>query len=71
MQPTPLIIPEAPETPDDLRERAALLRSDARRVRAGAAYADGQAYRDDIAQAERLEAQARQLERKADEALPR
>jgi len=68
MQPTPLIIPE---TPDDLRERAARLRSDARRVRAGAAYADGQAYRDEIAHAERLEAQARQLEREADESHPR
>ena len=71
MQPTPLIIPETPETPDDLRERAARLRSDARRVRAGAAYADGQAYRDEIAHAERLEAQARQLEREADESHPR
>lgn len=37
MQPKSLIIPEIP---DDLRERAARLRSDARRVRAGAAYAD-------------------------------
>ena len=56
---------------EDLRERAAGLRVDARRVRAGAAYADGQAYRDEIAHAERLEAQARQLEREADESHPR
>ena len=56
---------------EDLRERAARLRADARRVRAGAAYADGQAYRDDIALAERLEAQARELEREADESHPR
>lgn len=56
---------------EDLRERAARLRADARRVRAGAAYADGQAYRDEIAHAERLEAQARQLEREADESHPR
>ena len=56
---------------EDLRERAARLRADASRVRAGAAYADGQAYRDEIAHAERLEAQARQLEREADESLPR
>ena len=62
-------------TPEDAREglheRAARLRADARRVRAGAAYADGQAYRDEIAHAERLEAQARQLEREADESHPR
>ena len=56
---------------EDLRERAARLRADASRVRAGAAYADGQAYRDEIAHAERLEAQARQLEREADESHPR
>ena len=56
---------------EDLRERAARLRTDARRVRAGAAYADGQAYRDDIALAERLEAQAREFEREADESHPR
>lgn len=56
---------------EDLRERAARARADARRVRAGAAYADGQAYRDEIAHAERLEAQARQLEREADESHPR
>jgi len=58
-------------TPEILRARADELRADARRVRASAAYADGQAYRDDIAHAERLEAQARQLEREADESSPR
>ena len=56
---------------EDLRERAARLRADARRVRAGAAGADGQAYRDDIALAELLEAQAREFEREADESQPR
>lgn len=71
MQPKPLIIHETPETPDDLRKRALSLRDSARRVRASAVYADGQAYRDEIAHAERLEALARQLEREADAALPR
>lgn len=60
-----------PASPDDLRERAARLRESATRLRAAAAYADGQAYRHDIAHAEAIEAEARQLDRQADEALPR
>lgn len=65
----PSTIPTA--TPEDLRAHARNLRDQARRVRADAAYAYGQAYRQDIAHAESLEAHARQLERQADEALPR
>lgn len=65
MQATP------PEAPEDPRASARKLRNEASRVRASAAYADGQAYRDEIAHAERLEAQARQLEHEADESLPR
>jgi hypothetical protein len=59
------------ESREDLRAIARNLRDGARRVRASAAYADGQAYRDEIAHAERLEAQARRLEREADESAPR
>lgn len=56
-QPTP--------TPRDLRQRAAQIRELAKLTREGAQYADGPAYRNDLARADNMELEASKLDRQA------
>jgi hypothetical protein len=53
------------ETPEALRHRARQLRELAQLTRANAEYAEGQTYHDERRRADRMEEEARELERQA------